>query len=203
MKNTTPSYEQIQKSLRRWVNCSDEEFDLFIDIARPQLRTYKRKEIILHDGVICQHLYFINKGCFRYFYNRDGEEKTGQFFFEDGWYTDLDSFLTGEPSEQTIQALEPTELLLISKDHLYQLYDEMPIFERFGRLILEYSFLGVRRKNKNLTNLSPEENYLRLIHERPKVLERVALRYIASYLGIEPESLSRIRKRIFDQQRKP
>ncbi len=203
MKNTNPSYEQIQKSILRWVDCSEEELEMFIDIARPQLKTYKRKEIILHESDISQSLYFINKGCIRYFYNRDGEEKTGQFFFENGWYTDLDSFLTGEPSEQTIQALEPAELLLISKDRLYRLYEEVPIFERFGRVILEYSFIGDRRENKNRVNLSPEYNYLRLIRERPKVLERVALRYIASYLGIKPESLSRIRKRIFDDQRKP
>lgn len=202
MKTKPTDYTPIKKSLARWINGSQAELDLFISVAQPQLKTYKRKEVILAEGEVCRYLYFINKGCFRYFYNKDGEENTGQFFFENGWYSDLDSFLTGEPSEQTIQALEPTELLLIAKENLYRLYDQAPIFERFGRLILERSFIGVRNKNKNLTNLSPGENYLLLIRERPKVLERVALQYIASYLGIKPESLSRIRKRIFDESRK-
>jgi CRP/FNR family transcriptional regulator, anaerobic regulatory protein len=193
-------YEPVRASLQRWINCSESQFDAFLTIARPQEVTYKRKEFILREGETCRYLYFINKGCIRYFYNVDGEEKTGQFFFENGWYSDLESFLTGEPSWQNIQALEPTQLLLISRDNLYRLYEQVPVFERFGRLLIEQSFIGLRTKNKHLTSLSPEERYLKLIEERPKVIQRVSLKYIASYLGVQPESLSRIRKRLFEQK---
>ncbi len=194
-------YERFQASLQQWINFSEEEFELLLKIAQPQMVSYKRKEYILSEGQICKYLYFIKKGCIRYFYIVDGEEKTGQFFFENGWYADLESFLTQEPTSLNIQALEPTELLLISREKLYLLYDQVPVFERFGRLLIEHSFIGLRNKNKSLTNLSPEEYYLKLIQDRPKVIQRVPLQYIASYLGIKPESLSRIRKRLFDNKR--
>lgn len=193
-------HEQVKSNLQGWINFSEEEVELFLKIAQPQTISYKRKALILQEGEICKYLYFINKGCIRYFYTVDGEEKTGQFFFENGWYTDLESFLTQEPSQLNIQALEPTELLLIRHDKLYQLYDQVPVFERFGRLLIEHSFIGLRNKNKSLTNLSPEEYYLKLIQHRPKVIQRISLQYIASYLGIKPESLSRIRKRLFENK---
>jgi CRP/FNR family transcriptional regulator, anaerobic regulatory protein len=191
-------YEQLKKNLASWVACSEEELELFVSIVQPQLKSYKRKELILREGEVCRSLFFIEKGCVRYYYTVEGEEKTGQFFFENGWYADLDSFLTQQPSGQNIQALEPSEILTISREKLYEVYDRVPIFERFGRLIIEKSYLGARAKNENLIHLSSEENYLKLIQERPKVIQRVPLHYIASYLGIKAESLSRIRKRIFE-----
>lgn len=193
-------YEPVRVSLQRWINCSESQFDSFLTIARPQVANYKRKEFILREGETCRYLYFINTGCIRYFYNAEGEEKTGQFFFENGWYSDLESFLTQEPSVQNIQALEPTQLLLIPRNNLYRLYEQVPVFERFGRLLIEQSFIGLGTKNKQLTSLSPEDRYLKLIEERPKVIRRVSLKYIASYLGVQPESLSRIRKRLFEQK---
>lgn len=194
-------YEELKSNLRQWVNCSEAELESFLTIAQPSLKTYKRKELIQREGQISTYLYFIKSGCIRYYFLKDGEERTGQFFFENGWYTDLGSFLTQQPSEENVQALEPTELLLISKQSLYQIYEQVPIFERFGRVLLEQSFVGARLKNKRLANLSPEEHYKTLIKERPKVMQRVSLQHIASYLGIKPESLSRIRKRMFDTKR--
>ena len=176
----------------------EEELEEFMQIVQLQLKSYKRKETIVAQGSVCKYLYFINKGCIRYFYTIEGEEHTGQFFFENGWYSDLESFLTQIPTQQTIQAIEPTELVLLPKQNLYDAYEKIPVFERFGRVLIEQSFLGLRAKNKHLTNLSPEEHYLKLIKERPKVIQRVPLLHIASYLGIKPESLSRTRKRLND-----
>ncbi len=134
----------------------------------------------------------------RYFYEVDGDEHTGQFFFENGWYTDYDSFLSGKPSHQNIEALEKTDLLLLDKKHLEALYDQNPRFERFGRLMAERAYLGVRKRTESLTNQSAEERYLQLVKDRPKVIERIPQHYIASYLGIQPQSLSRIRKQILE-----
>ena len=193
-------YESLKTNLQQWINCSDEELALFLKIVEPQVNSYKRKAFVLMEGEVSKNLYFINKGCLRYFYYVDGEEKTGQFFFENGWYTDMESFITQKPSRQCIQALEPTELLAIPQKKLYQAYEQVPIFERFGRRIIEQSFLGLRAKNENLVNLSPEEHYIKIIKERPKVIQRVSLLHIATYLGIKPESLSRIRKRLFNNK---
>ncbi len=89
--------------------------------------------------------------------------------------------------------------MLSSKD-LQQLYIDIPKFERFGRLMAENAFLGIRRRNEMLENQTAEERYLNLMKDRPKVFERIPQHYIASYLGIKPPSLSRIRKRIFNKK---
>lgn len=186
-------HEQLANSIKAIINCNTDELNTFLNIVK--VKSFKRKELILKEGDTCKYLYFVNSGCIRYYYIVDGEEKTGQFFFENGWYTDMESFLTQLPSQQNIQAIEPCELVLIPKEKLYRLYDDMPIFERLGRLLLEQSFIGIHSKNKSLTTLTQEEQYLAIVEQRPKVIQRVPLQYIASYLGIKPESLSRIRKR--------
>ncbi len=187
----------LRASLEKFVPVTNDEYQSFA--SHLKLATYQKHDFLLREGEVCKNAIFIEKGCMRYFFTVHGEEKIGQFFFENSWYTDLESFLTDEPSEQNIQALEPMEVWLMSKKSLYNLYDSSKTFERFGRLLVEHGFLGIRKKNKMLTNLSPEERYLDLIKTRPKVVERISQQHIASYLGIQPESLSRIRKRIHSQ----
>lgn len=159
-------------------------------------RKLKKKEFFLKEGQVCDKVTFINSGYVRLFYDLDGKENTIQFFFENSWYTDFDSFLTNEPTLENVQALEPTEIVQIKKEDLYRLYDEYPIFDRIGRVMAEQAFLSVSRLNKMRANDKPEQRYLNLFTQRPEVVEKIPQRYIASYLGIQPESLSRIRKRI-------
>jgi CRP-like cAMP-binding protein len=190
-------HAQLQSHLSKLIELKATEAEAFSKAFT--LRKLKRKEILLHEGEVCKYTAFILKGCLRYFYNVEGQEHTGQFFFENSWYTDYESFLSEKPSKQNIEALEKTEILLLQKKDLEKLYETYPKFERFGRLMAENAYLGVRKKNENLVNLSPEDRYLKLVKERPKVIERVAQHYIASFLGIQPQSLSRIRKRILEQ----
>jgi CRP/FNR family transcriptional regulator, anaerobic regulatory protein len=189
-------YEQILKHISRFVSLDPSEQDYFT--SKLQVKHLNKKELLLQEGQVCRNSYFINEGCMRYFYNVDGQENTGQFFFENGWYADYESYLTGKPSKQNIETLEKTELLVLSKVDLEHLFIEIPKFERFGRLMAEYAFLGLSRRTEILLNETPEERYQSLIKERPKVFQRIPQHYIASYLGIKPQSLSRIRKRIFD-----
>ncbi len=192
-------HDLLKNNLQKYVALSEPDSERLC--SKLIVRQLKRKELFCREGQVCKSVAFVNKGCLRYFYLNGGEEQTGQFFFENGWYTDYESFLTGYPSKQNIQALEPTELLLLSKKDLYELYESIPAFERFGRVMAENAYLGSRKNNVALLTLSPEERYLQLIAERPKLIERIPLKYIASYLGIKPESLSRIRKRLFDSRR--
>jgi CRP/FNR family transcriptional regulator, anaerobic regulatory protein len=187
-------YEQIIKRISHLVNLNDSEIASFTNKLLE--KKYDKKELILHEGQICKYVYFIRSGCLRYYYNVEGEEKTAQFFFENGWYTDYGSFLTSKPTQQNIETLEKTELLLISADDLQQLYIDIPKFEKFGRIMAENAFLGIRNRNEMLTNQNAEERYLTLVKERPKVFERIPQHYIASYLGIKPPSLSRIRTKL-------
>jgi CRP/FNR family transcriptional regulator, anaerobic regulatory protein len=187
-------YEQIIKQISNLINLDSNEIACFTN--KLSIKKIKKKEFLLREGDVCKHIYFINSGCLRYFYVIEGVENTGQFFFENGWYTDFHSFLTGKSTNQNVEALEDCELLLISKKDLQQLFLEVPKFEKFGRIMAENAFLGVRSKNEMLINQTAEERYLTLMKERPKVFERIPQHYIASYLGIKPPSLSRIRKRL-------
>jgi len=187
-------YEQITNQLIQLINLDKDEIDHFI--SKLQTKEFDKKKLVLQEGNICKYSFFINKGCLRYYYNIEGRENTGQFFFENSWYTDYESYLSGKPSNQNIETLEKSELILLAKSDLQQLFIDIPKFEKFGRIMAENAFLGLRNRNEMLTNQTAEERYLNLIKERPKVFEKVPQHYIASYLGIKPPSLSRIRKRI-------
>lgn len=188
--------QKLKASIAQFIALTEEEFDYFYQEL--DFRELKRKELLLRIGNVCKEAYFVASGLIRYFHSIDGDEVTGQFFFEGSWYSDYESFLIGTPSDQNIQALEPSEIAILSKVQLQKLFLEIPKFERFGRLMAENAFIGLRKRTEAYAHLSAEERYLRLIDERPKVIQRVPQHYIASYLGIKPQSLSRIRKRLSD-----
>lgn len=190
----------VLKSIASQVNFNEEEGEAFLRMLH--YKKFKRKEHILTEGSVCNFVMFIVSGCIRkYFYSNEGEERTGQFFFENGWFSDYQSFTTETPSMLNVQALEDCEIYMFYKPDLLKLYDEYPVFERFGRLKAEQVVMAMMKKNENLVSLSYEERYLNLIKERPKVIERVQLKYIASYLNMKPESLSRIRSRLSKEEK--
>ena len=196
MSNTS---KMINKSVLQLVDLHPAELQYFISKFKTKLLS--TNDYLVEEGSVCTHIAFINKGLVRYFFNVDGIEKTGQFFFEGGWISSYASFLSQKPSEMSLQALENTELLTLHFDDLQQLYSDIPKLERFGRLIAERIFVASTARNKDLLTQSPEQNYLKLMKERPKVIERVPQFYIAQYLGIQPESLSRIRKRMMEAKK--
>ena len=187
-------YTQILRSIKSIVPLNTLEEEAFIRILK--VKYLKKKEFLLQDGEVCDHISFVNKGCLRVFYNVEGVENTVQFFFADSWYTDYASFLEETPAVENVQALEPSEIIQFKKDNLYQLYQDYPVFERLGRLRAEYAFLAISKLNQMLINEEPEQRYLNLLKQRPELVQKIPQHYIASYLGIQPESLSRIRKRI-------
>ena len=191
-------FDRLKTSLERLLPLSREEFIAFAMLLTE--RRLVKREPLLRAREVCNQIAFVNQGCLRYYYLKDGNEFNGQFFFEGAWVGDYQSFLTGQPSIQYIDALEDANLLVISRADLQRLYTEQPRFERFGRLLAENVVVGSQRRTASLLFDTPEERYLKLITERPKVVERIPLHHIASYLGIKPESLSRIRKRLADNR---
>jgi CRP/FNR family transcriptional regulator, anaerobic regulatory protein len=185
---------QILNSIKSFVSLNPEEEAAFISILR--VKQLKKKEFLLQEGQICGKVTFLNSGCLRLFYNVDGVENSVQFFFANSWYTDYTSFLTGQPTIENVQTLEASEVIQFSKEDIYKLYDRYPVFDRVGRVMAEGAFLSLSSLNKMLTNEEPEERYLNLLKQRPELVEKIPQHYIASYLGIKPETLSRIRKRI-------
>lgn len=153
------------------------------------------KTVLLHEGEISNNIYLIKKGCLREWFNKEGKDITFQFFFEGQPVASIDSFMNQEPSLFTIESIEPTTILSIKKVDFEKLMTTNPefkngfqdyIFQRFR--IYEQLFLS-RIKD------TPQERYMDLIKNHPEILKRVPQHYIASFLGITPISLSRIRNR--------
>jgi CRP/FNR family transcriptional regulator, anaerobic regulatory protein len=187
-------YDKIINSIKSIVTLNEDEENAFIQIL--EFKSLKKKEHLMQEGQICNKITFINSGCLRLFYNIEGVENTIQFFFGDSWYTDYASFLTGQPTIENMQALDNSEVVQVKKNDLYKLYESMPIFERVGRIFAENAYLSVSQLNQMKTNEEPEIRYLNLLKTRPELAQKIPQHYIASYLGIKPETLSRIRKRI-------
>lgn len=185
---------KIIQSIKSLVPLNDSEESAFLEIL--EVKNFKKKEFLLQEGKVCNKITFINSGCMRLFYNIDGVENTIQFFFADGWHTDYASFLTGKPTIENMQALQDCEVVQFKKEDLYRLYNTMPIFDRVGRVFAENAFLSLSQLNQMKTNEEPEVRYLNLLKRRPELVQQIPQHYIASYLGIKPETLSRIRKRI-------
>ena len=154
----------------------------------------KKKAYLLQEGDISRHQYFVNKGCLRtYTIDEKGLEHVIQFAIEDWWTGDMYSFLTQTPARFTIDALEDSELLCLEKNALEELYIKIPKFERFFRHLLQNAFIALQERI--IANLSQpaDERYCTFITKYPDMEKRLQLKQIASYLGITPESLSRIR----------
>lgn len=164
------------------------------------LRHLKKGDILWRAGEVCKHVIFINKGALRcYYYTEEGKEVTGQFFFENIYLTDYYSFISKAPMGVTYEALEDTELIVIPRVGVYDLYDKYKSAERFGRLIAEHNFVKLLDEQITFKTLSIEDKYKLLVENRPEVMARVQLNLIASYLCISPEHLSRLRKRLMQE----
>jgi CRP-like cAMP-binding protein len=156
----------------------------------------KRDELLTRNGEVCQKVSFIRKGLLRMFYLVDGKEICTAFARENEYLAQYDSFLTRSPSAGNIDALEDCELINLSYDDIQNLYQSFPVFERFGRKIAEMLFIMISSQTNRLLTLTPEERYQQLQEEQSYILQRVPQYMIASYIGITPEHLSRLRKKL-------
>lgn len=182
----------LSVSVSRYVKLSDEEFSQFWGILR--FRTLEKGEVIVRSGEICSIVAFICRGLLRYYYLKDGQEHVGHFALEGEFLSAYSSFITGAPSLQIVDALEPTEILSFTKADLDLLFTRSAAFERFGRKIAEEIIVGSQRRTASFLFDSASERYERLVAARPRLLSRVPQYLLASYIGITPQSLSRLRK---------
>jgi len=189
------SEEPIIKNISQHIQLDDREVDYFLSLLQP--RTIKRKEYLLRPNEVCKYESFIAKGCLRtYTIDNAGLEHIVMFAIEEWWTGDLYSFLTQTPGNFIIDALEDTEVLQISKDDLEKLYECVPKFERFFRLILQNAFVAQQQRiNQNLS-FTAEERYLHFIKKYPQLEQRLPQKQVAAYLGITPEFLSMIRRKL-------
>ena len=195
MKFTKVISPLLEKELSDIAGMNDEEVELYMSFLTQ--KSLRKKEHLLMEGDICNHVAYINKGCLkRYIINEHTKEVILNFFLEDYWTGDLESFIFNKPTIYYIQALENCELLLLSRDNFFRVCKEIPKFKRFHDDKVQRNHYSVLKRLSIAKSATPEEKYLDLMNKQPQLFQRVSLHYIASYLGIEPESLSRLRKRI-------
>lgn len=159
-------------------------------------RQVPRKFKLTEEGKTAKELYFINKGLVRLYYTKDGEEITGYIFKEGLFASSYDSFLRGVPSIQTLETLEECQLLVVDSRRLELLFDQLPKMNVLVRKVAEQRFINCQQILSSFILDSPEERYRKFLAMHGDLLLRVPHHMIASYLGITPVSLSRIRKRI-------
>jgi len=188
-------FDLLCTHIEKRVHLTDEEFEICSKFFVP--KKIRKKQFLLNEGDVCKNLGFVNSGCLReYTIDSKGSEHIIQFAIEDWWVSDLNSFLAGSPSTYNIDALEDSEVLLLEKSARDKLLDSCPKMERFFRLLMEANHVAAQRRVSDSLSASAEERYLKFIKTYPKLFEQVPQNQIASYLGITPQSLSRIRKEL-------
>jgi CRP-like cAMP-binding protein len=182
---------QLFKFFQRFIPLSEDAGNAIESISKiVHLQKNKDLQPIGHS---CQTIYFINKGMARIYYYKDGLNITDSFAVENNVIVRVESLFTGKPSRKGIQVLEDSEIVAIDANKLFKLYDIFPEVERLFRKIFEASHVESINRIEGIQFHSAEERYKALLEDAPDIIQRVPLKYIASYLGITQVSLSRIR----------
>jgi CRP-like cAMP-binding protein len=191
-------FEVLRAHIQKRITLSDEEMDRATTYFIP--KKLRKKQFLLQEGDVSRTIAFVEKGCLRcYSVDDTGAEHIVQFAIEDWWISDPYSGLTGEPSGYAIDALEDSELLLLERESMNRMLEEIPKCERLFRILLENRLVANQRRITSTLETPAEERYLQFLKSYPAIAQRVPQSQIASYLGITPQSLSRIRKELSDK----
>jgi CRP-like cAMP-binding protein len=188
--------EQLKKYFEEIKPIHQADWEFFA--SKLQFQIFKKKEIILEAGHIENYISFIKQGKTRFYIPKEEEDKeiTFGFSFSGEFVSAYDSFLTRLPSLYQIEALSETQLWQISYDDLQEVYQQSEDGNFIGRMIAEKLLLIKSKRELSLLHETAEQRYLNLFKERPNLFHEIPLKYIASYIGVTPQALSRIRKRI-------
>ncbi len=188
-------YNNILNNIKRYVSLNENDEKQFTSIIKTT--KIKRRQFIVQPNFICSHQTYILKGAFRsYFVNNEGVEHTIQFAIEDWFISDFNSYINQEPASLFVEALEDSIIQQITYTDVEKLCNENPKFERFFRLVAQKSFAYSQRRVLSNLGKSAEERFLEFFNLYPSIVQRVPQYTLASYLGMSPEFLSKIRKRI-------
>ncbi len=160
------------------------------------VKRYQKGELIVRSGQICNNVSYINSGLTRLYYTVDGKDISIGFVGAGEYTAEYESFLTRQPAAQNIDALTEVEVIDLGYDNMQRLYSEYPSFQQFGRKMAESLFIMLNQRNTALLALTPEERYRHMIANDTRLMQQVPQYMLASYIGVTPEHLSRIRKKI-------
>lgn len=185
--------QAIRNTLERHIHLTEKEFDFFVQHL--SWRKLRKRQFLLQAGEVCRYNFYVVKGCLSmYEIDEAGRERVLHFATENWWTGDLYSFLTQMPTSFHIECLEDAEFLQIEAQCMENLYAQIPKFERFFRILVQNSLIATHRRLISVMSRSATERYYEFIEKYPDLDQRIANHHIASYLGIAPESLSRLRK---------
>jgi CRP-like cAMP-binding protein len=184
----------LVRALSQIIDLSADEKEVTRSLFREE--KFEKGELFLRDGAVCDRLGFVCKGIFRYYIDQDGEDKTYNFAGEGDFICNYESLIKQLPSLKNIQAIEPSEVFVISKKDLDRFYAEVREGNRFGRVNIENVYAEtICQLISHYTEL-PCDRYLKFLKNHSALRQRIPQYYIASYIGVKPQSLSRIRKRL-------
>ncbi len=187
--------QKIKKSIEPLVTLTDIELETFCSAF--EVQKYKKNELLLRKGQICDFMGLLVHGVLIYFQTlENGEEVTLHFALEGDWVNNNLSRLKHSPSDINIRANEDSEILIINQADIQHLYLQIPKLERLGRILTEEAFIKFVEQTIQFQTLSAKERYQMMLKNHPDIFQKVQLYHIANYLGIEPKSLSRIRKEL-------
>ncbi|XTB53572.1 Crp/Fnr family transcriptional regulator [Fusobacterium nucleatum] len=185
----------LQKHFAKYISGETEQIEALCALFSE--RTLKKKEYLLREGEICKFEAFITKGLLRtYHIDRNGNEQVLFFGTEDWWVTDFDSFMHQTPSQLYIQALEDSELLIITPEGKRYAFEHIPITERLFRLMTLRTHIALQRRMIDALSKTAEERYYDFLSQYPHIARQLTNIQIAAYLGVTHEFVSKIRKRI-------
>lgn len=186
--------DSLKEKINNYIRLEEEEMEYYLQFYKE--KDLKKNDLLVQPGAFVKSWFFIEKGCFCLYTLKDGNEKVIEFFTEGDFFTDVYSYIQETPSNVYIKAMETASLLYINKEDVQKCYDRSHKIERFGRMSMQDAFIKSYRRIAHLNYLSNEERYLRLVQNRSELLQRVPQYLIASYLGLTPVGLSKIRKRL-------
>ncbi|RLD76375.1 MAG: Crp/Fnr family transcriptional regulator [Bacteroidetes bacterium] len=188
-------YPDLDKLFRKFGKLTNDEIN---DIhKRVQPLKLKRNQYFVEEGKIANHMAFIAKGYLRIYFNHEGEESTRDIPSVNSFTTAFASFITRKPSFEVVRAITDCELFLIHRNDLNELYQKSAVLQQIGRRIMEEMFVRMQKRMYSLLTQNAEDRYRTLLKEKPDFIQNIPLQYIASYLGITSQSLSRLRRNIF------
>lgn len=187
--------ETFKAHLDKFITINDEEFSSVLSFFK--VSEVKKKQDLILSGEICRSIYFVQKGCLRkFFINEKGVEQTTEFAIESWWMTDTFAYERQEKSSFTIQAVEPSVVLMIDLQAQEELLKKHPVMERYFRMVYQRAYAAAERRIRYLYEMSREELYIHFSTQYPWFIQRIPQYLIASFLGFTPEYLSEIRAKL-------
>lgn len=186
--------QRLIENIKLYTTLNKQELDLLQNSV--EKRTYQRNETVFKEGKVSNEIYFVTKGCIRLFYNVDGNDKTAFFYTEGQFICAGESYTFNIPAIENYQAVEETEIFIFTKAKIEELLNNAPKMEVIARIATENELITCQKVIASFVTKSAKERYIELLSRQGDLFQRVPQHYIASFLGVSPETLSRIKSRI-------